>query len=64
MTEDKMYTSISNTIQGCVDKAEGILKEGEPQIQLAEEILHAWAKPDAEDKPQNKPEEKKDAEFW
>ena len=66
MTEEEMYNNISSKIQACVDKAEGILKEGEPQIQMAEKILHIWAKPEAaEDKQvQDKAETRKDPEFW
>ena len=61
-----MYSNISSTIQTCVDKAENILKEGEPQIQMAEKILNTWAKPEAakHKQVQDKAETKKDPEFW
>ena len=66
MTEEEMYGNISSTSQACVDKAENILSEGEPQIQMAEKILNVWAKPEAAENKQvqEKVETKKDPEFW
>ena len=46
MTEQEMYTNISGKIQEYVDRADGVLKSGEQQIQQAERILHSWAKPE------------------
>ena len=65
MTEQEMYNNISTKIQEYVDKAEGVLRAGEKQIQKAESILHSWAKPE-EAKPQEKTQDRaeRNPEFW
>ena len=61
MTEQEMYTNISGKIQEYTDRAEGVLKNGEQQIQQAERILHSWAKPEGklDNEDQDKAETKK-----